>query len=164
MAILNSIAQDCKGYSSAGIGMDLENVYLGTNILGYSYTFLGVNVSVPTNGVNSKLENLTSSSATNYSCGLSALGTASLVVKNLQSTSLLSGGSGYACTVSGNNNIKIMGGSLDVWNSAECLTSSLPITVAFVNLSFKTSATPPVNTNISQGSSGLIDSYGNIKV
>jgi hypothetical protein len=31
-------------------------------------------------------------------------------------------------------------------------------------LSFKTSATPPVNTNISQGSSGLIDSYGNIKV
>ena len=164
MTILNSIAQDCKGYSSGGIGMNLENVYLGTNILGYSYTARGVNVSIPTNGVNSKLENLTSSSATNYSCGLSALGTASLVVKNLQSTSLLSGGSGYACVVSGNNNIKIMGGSLDVWDSAECLTSSLPITVAFVNLSFKTSATPPVNTNISQGSLGLIDSYGNIKV
>lgn len=163
MAILNSIAHDCKGYSSAGVGVELENVFLGTNILGYSFTFIGLSATVPTNGVNSKLENLVASSTSNIGCLLGATGTGTLVVKNLQSTSLLSGVSGNACRVSGNNNIKIMGGSFDVWNSAECLTSSSPITVSFANLTFKTSAVPPVNTNITQGS-GTIDTYGNVVV
>lgn len=157
-----SILNDCKGYSSAGSAVNLQNVILASNILGYSFASYGAFVGTPTNGVNSKIQNLTASSATSYGCGLNATGTATLTVKNLQSTSLLSGGSGYPCIVNGNNNIKIMGGSLDSWNSAQCIYSTLPITVSYVDLSFKTSTSPPVNINITQGATGPMDAYGNV--
>ena len=157
-----SILNDCRGYSSSSSAVNLQSIILATNILGYSFSSYGVFVGVPTNGVNSKIENLTASSAASYGCGLNASGTATLTVKNLQSTSLLSGGSGYACQVGGNNNIKIMGGSLDVWNSAECIYAPSPITVSYVDLSFKTSASPPVNPNVTQGASGPMDAYGNV--
>lgn len=164
ISVTASIVHDCKGYSSGGVGFNLQNTILGVNVLGYSFTSQGVFVGVPTNLVDSVIDNLTSTSATNSGCALSASGTATLTVKNIQATSLLSGGLGYACTVGGNNNIRIMGGSLDVVNSAVCLYSSSPITVRYANLIFKTSASPEVDANITQGITTPIDSYGNINV
>ena len=164
ISVSASIIHDCKGYSSGSVGLNLQDVILGTNVLGYSFTSQGVVVDVPTSLVDSVIDNLTSTSATNSSCVLSASGTATLTIKNIQSTSLLSGGLGYACTVNGNNNTRIMGGSLDVVNSAVCLYSSSPITVRYANLIFKTSASPEVDANISQGITTPADSYGNINV
>lgn len=157
-----SLIEDCKGYSSSSLGMSLQNVLFASNILGYSYSSIGLQVTVPTNGVYSSLQNVVAESISDIGSVLSATGTGILVVKNLQSSSGISSVSGYACQVSGNNNISIMGGSLSVRNSAECLYTTAPITVKYANLVLKTIASPAINSNITQGIVNSGDTQGNI--
>ena len=159
-----SLVNDCKGYSSASVGFRTLSGYFYSDILGYSYasygTFIFSNVTTST-----EILNLTSESLGGVGSYLSSSSSGFLIVKNIQSASHISGASGRACDVNGNNNIIIMGGSMSTasgGSSADCFYSSLPITVKYSNLSFKVGTGSAINANITQGITNTVDSQGNI--
>jgi hypothetical protein len=164
MSSLGSLVNDCKGYSSASAGFYSISGYFYSDILGYSYLTYG---SYITANVTTSVEflNLTSESLGGTGVYFGSTSTGNLVIKNIQAASHISGSSGRACEVSGNNNIIIMGGSMSTasgGSSADCFYSVAPITVKYSNLSFKVGTGSAVNANITQGITNVVDNQGNI--
>lgn len=164
IASAGSLVNDCKGYSSASIGFYILNGYFYSDILGYSYvnygSYIWSNVSSST-----EVLNLTSESLGGAGTYLSSTSSGFLMVKNIQSSSHISGISGRSCVVSGNDNIIIMGGSMSTasgGSSADCFYSSAPIIVKYSNLSFSVGSGSAINGNISQGITNTVDLQGNI--
>jgi hypothetical protein len=144
------IVNQCLGYSTANVGMQIETSARVSNCNGYSTVNKGINVST-----NNPI----------YNC----------IAESVANVALSSAGNVYGCTAKSywNNaaghamsgtNPEVFNCTLEVTNtSANCLHHTSAINVKFGANIYK-GATTQVNANITQGQTILPDLYGNIKI
>ena len=164
-AINTYAVENCSAYSNSAVAFYCSNVVAISNILGYSFSSFGVYLFSQGPTIYMTAQNVISESLTNTGCWLSTDPSSGgfLVVKNLQATSSLSGTAGVACRIGGNG-VTILGGSLSVRNSSQCLSAPAATTLKYAGLILKTSASPAISANITQGITSSGDSQNNIIV
>jgi hypothetical protein len=144
------VVNQCLGYSTASVGIQIETTGRVTSCNGYSTVNKGINVSINTPIYNCVSESLSS-------VGLTSQGG----VYGCVAKSYWNNAAGHAMS---GTNPEVFNCTLEVTNtSANCLHHTSAINVKFGTNSFK-GATTQVNANITQGQTILPDLYGNIKI
>jgi hypothetical protein len=144
------VVNQCLGYSTASVGIQLETTGRVSNCNGYSTVNRGINVSI-----NTPIYNCVSESLSNV--GLTSQGG----VYGCTAKSYWNNASGHAMS---GTNPDVFNCNLEVTNaSANCLHHTSAINVKFGANVFK-GATTQVNANITQSQTILPDLYGNIKI
>jgi hypothetical protein len=144
------VVNQCLGYSTASVGIQLETAARVTNCNGYSTVNRGINVSI-----NTPIYNCISESLANV--GLTSQGG----VYGCTAKSYWNNASGHAMS---GTNPDVFNCNLEVTNaSANCLHHTSAINVKFGANIYK-GATTPVNANITQTQANAPDTYGNIKI